>query len=145
MWLNKESALFGRRMPKQSLRKQSLCVEIYRMARRLYPRSFWFVEIQNDPNLGLIPSRPFSSHLTHRALDTGKENYKGVSYCNGIVENEFLSWHAYYQPIFFRLVSRLSDGGCAFKGFRFCLRIFMTRFNLQKYGYGHMAEWVEKL
>lgn len=107
----------------------------------MFPRSFWFVELQNASGLGVDSLRPFVK-TDPRAIEAAKENYKDV-YLEGNVEAEFL-----YQTMlstdlvpFGHLPFRTVVLPIVGKGDHY---VMLNAQQARKEGYLGLAEWLEK-
>lgn len=107
----------------------------------MFPRSFWFVELQNATGLGVDSLRPFVK-TDPRAIEAAKDNYKDVS-LEGNVEAEFL-----YQTLlstdlvpFGHLPFRTVVLPILWRGDRYAM---VTASEARKGGYLGLAEWLEK-
>lgn len=107
----------------------------------IFPRSFWFVEIQKTAGLGVDPARPYVK-TDRRAIKAAKDQYKDVC-LEGNVEAEFL-----YQTLlstdlvpFGHLPSRTVVLPIVWKGDRYGM---ITAAEARKQGYLGLAEWLEK-
>lgn len=107
----------------------------------IFPRSCWFVEVQDASDLGLDAAQPYVK-TDPRAIEAAKDNYADVSLA-GNVEAEFL-----YQTLlstdlvpFAHLPFRTVVLPIVWKGGRY---VMLNAQQAQKEGYLGLAEWLEK-
>lgn len=107
----------------------------------IFPRSFWFVEIQRSSGLGVDPARPYVK-TDPRAIEAAKDQYKDVC-LEGNVEAEFL-----YQTLlstdlvpFGHLPFRTVILPIVSKGDQY---VMLAATDARKQGYLGLAEWLEK-